>query len=42
MYTIFGGLRAVLYTDLMQMFVLIGGAIAVTVVGLKRSAAGAR
>jgi len=33
-YTIFGGLRAVLYTDLMQMFVLIGGAIAVTVVGL--------
>lgn len=37
-YTIFGGLRAVLYTDLMQMFVLIGGAIAVTMVGL--SAAG--
>ncbi|HJU74720.1 MAG TPA: sodium:solute symporter [Gemmatimonadaceae bacterium] len=33
-YTIFGGLRAVLYTDLMQMFVLIGGAIAVTLVGL--------
>jgi solute:Na+ symporter, SSS family len=33
-YTIFGGLRAVLYTDLMQMFVLIGGAIAVTVIGL--------
>ena len=33
-YTIFGGLRAVLYTDLMQMFVLIGGAIAVTIVGL--------
>jgi len=37
-YTIFGGLRAVLYTDLMQMFVLIGGAVAVTLVGL--SAAG--
>jgi SSS family solute:Na+ symporter len=33
-YTIFGGLRAVLYTDLMQMFVLIGGAIAVMVFGL--------
>ncbi len=33
-YTIVGGLRAVLYTDLMQMFVLIGGAIAVTLVGL--------
>jgi SSS family solute:Na+ symporter len=33
-YTIFGGLRAVLYTDLFQMFVLIGGAIAVTLVGL--------
>ncbi|MGH7483932.1 MAG: sodium:solute symporter [Longimicrobiales bacterium] len=33
-YTIFGGLRAVLYTDLLQMFVLIGGAIAVTSIGL--------
>jgi SSS family solute:Na+ symporter len=33
-YTVFGGLRAVLYTDMIQMFVLIGGAIAVTVVGL--------
>src|SRR5918998_2218175 len=33
-YTIFGGLRAVLYTDLMQMFVLIGGAVPVTLVGL--------
>lgn len=33
-YTIFGGLRAVLYTDLVQMFVLIGGAVAVTVLGL--------
>lgn len=28
-YTIFGGLRAVLYTDMMQMFVLIGGSVAV-------------
>ncbi len=33
-YTVFGGLRAVLYTDLLQMFVLVGGAIAVTLMGL--------
>jgi len=33
-YTVFGGLRAVLYTDLLQMFVLIGGSVAVTVIGL--------
>ncbi|MCG8423140.1 MAG: sodium:solute symporter [Proteobacteria bacterium] len=33
-YTVFGGLRAVLYTDLLQMFVLVGGAVAVTVIGL--------
>ncbi|MDX1530191.1 MAG: sodium:solute symporter, partial [Rhodothermales bacterium] len=33
-YTIFGGLRAVLYTDLVQMFVLIGGAVTVTLMGL--------
>jgi SSS family solute:Na+ symporter len=33
-YTVFGGLRAVLYTDLMQMFVIIGGAAAVTLLGL--------
>ncbi|MDX1548908.1 MAG: sodium/solute symporter, partial [Rhodothermales bacterium] len=33
-YTVFGGLRAVLYTDLLQMFVLVGGALAVTFVGL--------
>ena len=33
-YTVFGGLRAVLYTDMIQMFVLIGGSIVVTVVGL--------
>jgi solute:Na+ symporter, SSS family len=33
-YTVFGGLRAVLYTDLLQMFVLIGGAVTVTVLGL--------
>ena len=33
-YTVFGGLRAVLYTDMLQMFVLVGGAITVTVAGL--------
>lgn len=35
-YTVFGGLRAVLYTDMLQAFVLIGGAAAVTFVGLQR------
>ena len=35
-YTIFGGLRAVLYTDLLQMFVLILGSILVTAIGLSR------
>ncbi|MEO1246716.1 MAG: sodium:solute symporter [Pseudomonadota bacterium] len=34
-YTIWGGLRAVLYTDLLQLFVLLAGAIAVTVLGLQ-------
>jgi SSS family solute:Na+ symporter len=33
-YTLFGGLRAVLYTDAIQMFVLLLGAIVVTVLGL--------
>ncbi len=33
-YTIFGGLKAVLYTDMIQMFVLIGGSLAVTIYGL--------
>ncbi|WP_412068425.1 sodium:solute symporter [Rubrivirga sp. IMCC43871] len=33
-YTVFGGLRAVLYTDMLQTFVLIGGAAAVTFAGL--------
>ena len=33
-YTVLGGLRAVLYTDLLQMFVLIGGSVAVTLLGL--------
>jgi solute:Na+ symporter, SSS family len=34
LYTILGGLRAVLITDAMQMVVLLGGAIAVTIIGL--------
>src|SRR5688572_18960166 len=34
LYTVFGGLTAVLYTDLLQLFVLIGGAVTVTVAGL--------
>ncbi|MFQ5568427.1 MAG: sodium:solute symporter [Rhodothermales bacterium] len=33
-YTVFGGLRAVLYTDMIQMFVLVGGAVMVTLFGL--------
>ena len=33
-YTIFGGLKAVVYTDMIQMFVLIGGSVAVTFFGL--------
>lgn len=33
-YTIFGGLRAVLYTDMVQAILLIGGAVTVTLLGL--------
>jgi len=33
-YTVFGGLRAVLYTDMLQMFIMIGGSITVTLLGL--------
>jgi SSS family solute:Na+ symporter len=33
-YTVIGGLKAVVYTDLMQMFILIGGALTLTVYGL--------
>lgn len=36
LYTLLGGLRAVLYTDLMQAVVLIGGAVAVTWTGLNK------
>jgi SSS family solute:Na+ symporter len=35
-YTIFGGLRAVLYTDLFQAFVLIAGSAAVLFIGLEK------
>lgn len=34
LYTILGGLRAVVYTDMLQMFILVGGALAVTFYGL--------
>ena len=33
-YTVLGGLRAVLYTDMLQMIVLVGGSTAVTWIGL--------
>jgi len=33
-YTVVGGLRAVVYTDLLQMVVLIAGSVTVTIVGL--------
>lgn len=35
-YTIFGGLKAVVYTDMVQMFVLLGGALAITFFGLRQ------
>lgn len=34
LYTVLGGLKAVVYTDLIQMFILIGGAIGLTLYGL--------
>ena len=34
LYTVVGGLKAVIYTELMQTFVLIGGAIGLTVMGI--------
>ena len=36
-YTVFGGLRAVLYTDMFQALVLIGGSVAVTAIGLNEA-----
>ena len=35
-YTIFGGLAAVIYTEFMQAVVLLAGAIALTIIGLDR------
>lgn len=35
LYTILGGLRAVLYTEMIQTFMLLGGAVLVTVIGLQ-------
>ena len=34
LYTIVGGLRAVIYTDFVQAFILIGGAILLTIIGI--------
>lgn len=36
-YTVIGGMRAVLYADMMQFIVMIGGAAAVTLIGLDRA-----
>jgi SSS family solute:Na+ symporter len=36
-YTVMGGLAAVIYTDLVQMFILIIGSIALTLIGLNRA-----
>jgi len=33
-YTVFGGLRAVMYTDVLQLVVLVAGSAAVTIIGL--------
>ena len=33
-YTVFGGFKAVVYTDLLQMFVLVGGSILLTIFGI--------
>lgn len=34
-YTIFGGLKAVVYTDMIQMFILLGGSLAISYYGLQ-------
>lgn len=34
-YTVMGGLKAVIYTDAMQMFVIVGGSVVVTIIGLE-------
>lgn len=35
LYTVLGGLRAVVYTDMIQMFILLGGALAISYYGLQ-------
>jgi solute:Na+ symporter, SSS family len=35
-YTVIGGLRAVLYTDMAQMFLMIGGSLIITIIGLEK------
>lgn len=37
LYTVLGGLSAVIYTDLVQMFILIAGSLALTLIGLDRA-----
>jgi len=37
LYTVMGGLSAVIYTDLIQTIILIGGSIALTLIGLDRA-----
>ncbi len=37
LYTVIGGLAAVIYTDLMQMFILIIGSVALTLIGLNQA-----
>jgi solute:Na+ symporter, SSS family len=34
-YTLWGGLKAVMYTDMIQMFVMVAGAVVVTILGLR-------
>lgn len=40
LYTVIGGMRAVVYTEALQTLVLIGGALAVTLIGLNHEAIG--
>ncbi len=37
LYTMLGGLAAVIYADLVQMFILIGGSVALTLIGLNQA-----
>ena len=41
-YTVFGGLSAVIYTELLQAVVLIAGALTLTVIGLSEAGGLAR